>query len=79
MEVILDEDTGRVYIKRKPTPPGVEPQQTTQFEKFGIKMVWDGTGDLLGVEFSSDPPEVATVRTVSSEEMLQRQGVVANA
>ncbi len=79
MEVILDKDTGSVYVKREQTPPGVEPQQTHQFAKFGVTLVWDGNGNLLGIEFTNEHREVATVRTVSSEEMLVRQGVTTGA
>ena len=79
MEVILDKDTGRVYVKREPTPPGVEPQHTHQFRKFGVTLVWDGHGNMLGIEFDSEQPELATIRTVSSEEMLTRQGVTTSA
>jgi hypothetical protein len=73
MEVILDKDTGRVYVKREPTPPGKEPQHTHQFRKFGVTLVWDGSGELLGIEFDSDHRNAATVRTVSSEELRRQE------
>jgi hypothetical protein len=74
MEVILDKDTGRVYVKRWPTPEGKEPQHTHQFRKFGVTLVWDGSGELLGIEFDSKEIEVPTVRTISSTELRQREG-----
>lgn len=76
MEVILDKDTGRVYVKRQPTEEGITPQHTHQYRKFGVTMVWDGHGELLGIEFSNPIPEVATIRTVSSEELHRREGLV---
>jgi hypothetical protein len=79
MEVILDKDTGRVYVKREATPSGVAAQQTHQFAKFGITLVWDGSGNLLGVEFASEHREPAIVRTVSSEELARREGLVTGA
>jgi hypothetical protein len=71
MEVIIDQDTGRVYIKREATPPGIAAQHTHQFDKFGITLVWDGHGNLLGVEFASEHHEPAIVRTISSDEPTQ--------
>ena len=68
MEVILDQDTGSVYVKRELTPPGIEAQRTHQFSKFGVTLVWDGSGNLLGVEFDSAQHEPATVLTVSNDE-----------
>lgn len=80
MEVILDKDTGRVYVKREPTPPGVEPQHTHQFRKFGVTLVWDGHGNMLGIEFDSvNSGEISTIRTISSEGMQPRQGVTTSA
>jgi hypothetical protein len=73
VEVILDKDTGRVYVKRHQTPPGVDPQHTHQYSKFGVTLVWDGSGELLGIEFASMEPELATVRTVSSEELSRQE------
>jgi hypothetical protein len=78
VKVILDQDTGRVYVRREPTPDGVEPQHTHQYRKYGVTMVWDGHGELLGIEFASDQPEVTTVLTVSSEDM-PRQVVTTSA
>jgi hypothetical protein len=68
VEVIIDQDTGRVYVKREATPPGVDAQRTHQYRKFGVTLVWDGSGNLLGVEFESNEIEVPTVRSISSEE-----------
>jgi hypothetical protein len=68
VEVIIDDDTGYVYVKREETPPGVEPQYSHQFSNFGITMVWDGSGKLLGVEFASDRSGLTDVRTVKSKE-----------
>jgi hypothetical protein len=79
MEVILDEDTGRVYVKRKPTQPGVEPHHTHQFGKFGVTLVWDGSGELLGIEFNSGSREAATVRTISSQELNRQEGITSAA
>jgi len=79
VEVIVDKDTGRVYVKREATPPGIEPQHTHQFRKFGVTLVWDGRGNLLGIEFDSEHHEVATIRTVSSEELTRREGLVTSA
>lgn len=73
MEVILDKDTGRVYVKREPTEPGITPKHTHQFAKFGVTMVWDGHGELLGIEFDNNRPEVAMIRTVSSEELARQE------
>jgi hypothetical protein len=79
VEVILDRDTGSVYVRLQETPPGIEPQPTHGYRKYGITMVWDGHGGLLGIEFASDQPEVAAVRTVSSAEMAVREGLVTSA
>jgi len=79
VEVILDEDTGRVYVKRESTPPGIAAQHTHQFRKFGVTLVWDGSGNLLGVEFDNQQHEPAIVRTVSSEELSRREGLVTSA
>jgi hypothetical protein len=73
MEVILDRDTGRVYVKRERTPEGVTPKHTHQYAKFGVTLVWDGRGELLGIEFDSDSHELATIRTLSSEELRERE------
>ena len=74
MEVILDDDTGHVYVKREETPPGVEAQRTHQYRKFGVTMVWDGHGELLGVEFAGKRGDISAIRTVSST-MSQPEGV----
>jgi hypothetical protein len=79
MEVILDPDTGRVYVKREATPMGVSAQHTHQYRKFGVTLVWDGHGELLGVEFDSESHEPAIVRSISSEEPNLRGPVTTSA
>ena len=79
MEVILDNDTGRVYVKREGTPPGVTAQHTHQFRKFGVTLVWDGRGELLGIEFESPGIENPTVRRISSSELREHERLTTSA
>jgi hypothetical protein len=66
VEVIVDDDTGRVYVRRKPTPDGVKPKSTHQYRKFGLTMVWDGHGELLGVLFSGTGRDIIDIKTMGS-------------
>jgi hypothetical protein len=79
VEVILDQDTGSVYVKRESTPPGVAAQHTHQFSKFGVTLVWDGHGNLLGVGFDSENHEPAEVLTISNDEPTQPGMVTTSA
>ena len=79
MEVIIDQDTGRVYVKRESTLPGIEAQRTRQFSKFGVTLVWDGNGNMLGIEFASEQPEPVVVHTVFSSDEPTQPGLVTSA
>ena len=67
MDVILDRDTGSVYIRLARADEGKDHIKTNQFAKFGMYPMWDGSGKLLGVEFRGDG-STAKVQTVSSFE-----------
>jgi hypothetical protein len=68
MEVILDKDSGSVYVCLREIDEGREPVYTNQFSKFGVGLVWDGHGNLLGIEFQGDGHD-AEVKSVHSSEV----------
>lgn len=54
MKVTIDEDAGKVYVAIHEDP--IHTEVTHTLEKHGVLMHWDGSGKLMGVEFTSPEP-----------------------
>lgn len=62
-EVVVDQETGAVYINLADVEPGGEEHRRSPYAKYGMTFVWDGHGGLLGVEFEGTVPVI--IRTVN--------------